>query len=132
MEARLVKLMRIVRVKEHLRRAAEWRLAELSRLEQEAASEEESLLAALNAGHPLHGHLVDAMAAHLRHVATRLEKLRAAKATETDRLRLETGQLRHAERMLADVDKEHRRAVERKELADLIDAALRRSSASLP
>ncbi len=126
------KLKRIVRVKEHLRQAAEWRLGELVRQEREALQEEESLIAALNAEHPLHGHLVEAMATHLRKVAERLRSIRAAKLAEIEKLREDTGQLKHAERVLTDVDRSHRRMTERKELADSVEAVLARDHASLP
>lgn len=132
MEKRLRSLARIVSVKDQLRRAAEWRLAELARKEEEAAADQRAIIAALNDDHPLHGYLVDAMASHLRRVSERLDAVGREKIAETERLRKETGQLRQAERMLAEAGTAHGRTAERKALAEIIEAALARGPASLP
>lgn len=129
---RLNTLQRIVEVKEHQRRAAEWRLARLVREEQRVLEDQRSVIAALNADQPLHGLFVETMARHLRVASEKLEALRRSIAMRTAELQTQTGQLKQAERMLRDAVREHDRTAEWKELSEIIEAKLARDAASLP
>jgi hypothetical protein len=132
MKKRLQTLTRIVEVKEHQRRAAEWRLARLLGEELALLEDQKSVIAALNSEQSLHGLFVEAMARHLRAVSERLEALRLSIALRTAELKGQTGQLKQAEHLLRDAARQHGRSVEWKDLAEIIDAAVARGGASLP
>ena len=125
-------LARIVEVKEHQRRAAEWRLARLRQEELAVQEDQRSVIAALNADQPLHGLFVETMARHLRAASEKLDALRRAIELQAAELEDQTSQLKQAERLSRDSTRQHHRAVERKELSEMIDAALARGDASLP
>lgn len=125
-------LARIVEVKEHQRRAAEWRLARLRQEELAVQEDQRSVIAALNADQPLHGLFVETMARHLRAASEKLDALRRAIDLQAAELEDQTSQLKQAERLSRDSTRQHDRAVERKELSEMIDAALARGDASLP
>ena len=125
-------LARIVEVKEHQRRAAEWRLARLRQEELVIVEDQRSVIAALNADQPLHGLFVETMARHLRAASEKLDALRRAIDLQAAELEDQTSQLKQAERLSRDSTRQHDRAVERKELSEMIDAALARGDASLP
>jgi hypothetical protein len=129
---RLAKLARIVEVKEHQRRSAEWRLGRLRREEAGVLQDQRTLIAALNEDQPLHGLFVETMARHLGVLSQKLDALRQAQALQTAELQTQTGQLRQAEHMLEDTSRKQARADEWKELSEVIDAALARDDASLP
>lgn len=129
---RLAKLARIVEVKEHQRRSAEWRLGRLRREEAAMLEDQRSLIAALNEDQPLHGLFVETMAKHLGVLSQKLDALRQAQVRQTAELQTHTGQLRQADRMLVDVSRRQARADEWKELSEVIDAVLARDDASLP
>lgn len=132
MKKRLETLARIVEVKEHQCRSAEWRLARLRQQEQLVMEDQRSVIAALNGEQPLHGLFVETMARHLRVTSERLDALRRAQDLQVAELERQTGQLKHAERMLRDVTRQDNRSAEWKTLSDVIDAALARHDASLP
>ena len=125
-------LARIVEVKEHQRRAAEWRLARLRQEELAVQEDQRSVIAALNADQPLHGLFVETMARYLRAASEKLDALRRAIDLQAAELEDQTSQLKQAERLSRDSTRQHDRAVERKELSEMIDAALARGDASLP
>ena len=129
---RLAKLARIVEVKEHQRRSAEWRLGRLRREEAAMLEDQRSLIAALNEDQPLHGLFVETMAKHLGVLSQKLDALHQAQVRKTAELQAHTGQLRQADRMLVDVSRRQARADEWKELSEVIDAVLARDDASLP
>jgi len=129
---RLAKLARIVEVKEHQRRSAEWRLGRLRREESAVIEDQRTLIAALNEDQPLHGLFVETMAKHLGALSQRLDTLRQTQARESAELQTRTGQLRQAERLLEDTSRRQARVDEWKELSEVIDAALARDDASLP
>jgi len=132
LKKRLETLARIVEVKEHQRRSAEWRLARLRQQEQLVVEDQRSVIAALNAEQPLHGLFVETMARHLRVASEKLDALRKAQDLQVAELERQTGQLKQAERMLRDVTRQDNRSAERRTLSDVIDAALARDDASLP
>jgi hypothetical protein len=131
-QKRLQTLTRIVEVKEHQRRSAEWRLARLRRQKQTVLEDQESVIAALNADQPLHGLFVENMARHLRVLDERLEALRRAEERLVAELERQTIQLKQAERMQTEAARQESRAREWKELSEVIEAALARDAASLP
>ena len=132
MKKRLQNLTRIVEVKEHQRRAAEWRLARLRQQELALLEDQRSVIAALNAEQPLHGLFVEAMARHLRAASEKLEVLRRSMEIRAAEVAAQTSQLRQAERLLRDAARQHDRAAEWKELEHVIDATMARGDASLP
>ena len=132
MKKRLQTLARIVEVKEHQRRAAEWRLARLRKEELNVLEDQRSVIAALNADQPLHGLFVETMARHLRAASEKLDVVRKSIELRAAELETQTGQLKQAERLLRDAARQHNRSAEWKELADVIDASVARGDASLP
>jgi len=132
MRKRLQTLQRIVEVKEHLRRSAEWRLARLTRDELALLEDQRSVIAALNADQPLHGLFVEAMARSLRSTSEKLDRVRSAQAKERAELAAQTSQLRQGERALREVARQHERVAEGKALTEAVEADLARRDASLP
>ena len=132
MKKRLQNLMRIVEVKEHQRRAAEWRLARLRQQEVALLEDQRSVIGALNADQPLHGLFVETMARHLRVASEKLEVLRRSIEIRAVELEAQSSQLKQAERLLRDATRQHDRATEWKELEHVIDATMTRGDASLP
>lgn len=132
MKKRLLSLARIVELKNHQRRADELRLAALQRREAEFMIEQELLIQALNADQPLHGLFVETMARRLRALSEQLETNRQAQATAAALIKRHATQLKVAERLFTDATRASERAVEAKELAEMIDATLARDATSLP
>ncbi len=89
-------------------------------------------MAALNADQPLHGLFMETFARHLRRLSKRIAELHREMAAELSRLKAESGQLKRAERMLADVRQTQARAAEARELMEIVEAASARDAASLP
>jgi 5,10-methylene-tetrahydrofolate dehydrogenase/methenyl tetrahydrofolate cyclohydrolase len=129
---RLHTIRRIVEVKRQQCRATDWALARLKRDEQALLDEERAIVEALNADQPLHGLFMETMARHLRAVAGKLEAVRQEAAAEQLRQRTQKGQLRQAERMLAEAERQERRAAESKELTEIVEMTAARGAASLP
>lgn len=132
MKKRVQNLTRIVEVKGHQRRAAEWRLARLRQQELALLEDQASVISALNAEQPLHGLFVATMARHLRISSEKLEAVRRSIALRAAEVEAQTIQLKQAERLLRDAVRQHGRAVEWKELEHVIDATIARGDASLP
>jgi hypothetical protein len=132
MKKRLQNLTRIVEVKEHQRRAAEWRLARLRQQELALVEDQRSVIGALNADQPLHGLFVETMARHLRVSSEKLEVIRRSITLRAAEVEAQSIQLKQAERLLRDAAREHDRAAEWKELQRVIDATMTRGDASLP
>ena len=132
MRKRLQTLTRIVEVKEHQRRSAEWRLARIRKQQQIELENQLSVIAALNAEQPLHGLFVANMARHLRALDERLDALRRAEERQAAELGRQTMQLKQAERMQRDAARQESRAREWKDLSEVIEATLARDDASLP
>lgn len=124
-------LRRIVAVKEHQRRAAEWRRLRHEGEAHEAACEEEALVASLNEDAPHHGLFVAAMARHLRQASSRRSKATRAAEAEAAVVLAQSRKLRHAERILDAAKKLHGVQEERKALAELIESVAAKN-ASLP
>ncbi len=132
MTRRLDTIRRIVEVKRQQCRATDWALARLKRDEQALLDEERAIVEALNADQPLHGLFMETMARHLRAVAGKREAVRQEEAAEQLRQRTQKGQLRQAERMLAEAERQERRAAESKELIEIVETNAARGGASLP
>jgi hypothetical protein len=132
LKKRLESIRRIVQLKEQQCLSVEWALARLEREEQDLLSEQDAMLAALNAEQPLHGLFVEAMAKHLRAIARRLDAVRERKDAKRAQLKLQKGQLRHSERIRSGVENTHERLLENKELMEIVEAAAARGRASLP
>lgn len=132
MQKRLKSLARIVDLKNHQRRAGEWRLAALKRHEEQLLDDQEQLIGALNADQPLHGLFVEAMAKHLRMLSGELDRTRLAEARTAAEVVRHSVQLKVAEKLHDATARVSDRAAEAKELAELIDAALAQGRASLP
>lgn len=133
MADRLKKLRRIQAVQADMHRLAEWRLAVLTRKEQQLTDDQTALIGTLNSDDTLHGLFVAAMARRLRALAGETEVVRAAKETQADKVLEEAKRLKRTERMSDRAAVEHERSLEKVELQRLVEALVaRRRDASLP
>jgi hypothetical protein len=131
MNKRLQSVGRILEAQRQLYRAAEWQLARLKRQEADLEAEQLSLIAALNDDQALQGLFIEATANRLRAVAKRIEAARQARERQEAELAEQAVRVKRAERLADSVELEHRRAEERRELAQIVEQAVGRSRASL-
>jgi hypothetical protein len=99
MNRRLRKIERLLALQEQLHRLAEWKLAALDRKKAELASDQASLVGALNRDDPLHGVFIEAMARRLNALAREADRVNRARAAASRRLTEEGLTLKRAERM---------------------------------
>ena len=131
MKRRLLSLGRVLSVEKQLHRVAEAKLAELIQREAALQAAQEDLFRALNAEQPLHGMFVGMMARQLRALS---EDSRAVKEAREAQARLvldRCGRVKRAERLAGSVEAQNRQTTEKRQLAELIEAAVNRP-ASLP
>jgi hypothetical protein len=120
------KIARIVAVQTQMHRLEEWKLVALKRREDELHDEERSLIGSLNAGEPLHGLFVDAMAKRLTAIGKRADAVTKAKKVQTEIVMSEARKLKQAERMEVAATTVAQREGEKRQLEDTIgDAVLR-------
>lgn len=132
MKRRLKTIRRVVQVKRQQCRSTDWALARLKQEEQAHLDEERAIVSALNADQPLHGLFLETMARHLRFVAQRLEAVRQAEAGERLKQLKQKAQLKQAERMLADAERQERRMAEGEALNEIVEMVASRGATSLP
>ena len=121
MKKRLDSMERILDVQRQLRRIAEAKLGELERREARLQATRHQLVDALNGDNPLHGLFVDAMARRVKSVSREINSLGRAKEAQSKRLLEQTGKMKRAERAAASLDREYQAALEKRDLAELID-----------
>ena len=129
---RLKKIERILSVQEKLHEIAEWRLARTEQERSELKATEIALVGALNQDDALQGLFIDAMAKRLKKLAIEAERLERRRAEESRILFEEGLRLKRTERMTGHLRRQYREAEGKKGFADLIDALVRNTDASLP
>jgi hypothetical protein len=132
MNRRLRKIERLLALQEQLHRLAEWKLAALDRKKAELASDQASLVGALNRDDPLHGVFIEAMARRLNALAREADRVNRARAAASRRLAEEGLTLKRAERMTVRVRRQYEEILGKRGFADLIDRLAKPDDASLP
>jgi hypothetical protein len=132
MNRRLRKIERLLALQEQLHRLAEWKLAALDRKKAELASDQASLVGALNRDDPLHGVFIEAMARRLNALAREADRVNRARAAASRRLTEEGLTLKRAERMTVRVRRQYEEILGKRGFADLIDRLAKPDDASLP
>jgi len=131
MKKRLEAMHRILSVQRQLRRLAEGKLVELERREAALLASRTELVGALNEDTALHGLFIEAMARRVRSISGHIAEVERAKVAQAKHLLEHSSRLKRVERVTFSLDREYQAALERSELAELIDR-LRPPSASLP
>ncbi|MFG1417285.1 hypothetical protein V5F38_05660 [Xanthobacter sp. V0B-10] len=131
MQERLRKAERIRAVREQLQRAAEWRLAAVTREREVLEEQRRALLATLT--DDLFGPLLLEQAArHLNRVAVQAEQVEAARQAQEQRVKEEALAVKRAEHMEEGARRDAHAAEERSLTAEIAEtSALRRRDASL-
>ncbi|MFI4996025.1 MAG: hypothetical protein ACHQAQ_09610 [Hyphomicrobiales bacterium] len=122
MKKRLHAIKRIQTVQEQLRQLAEAKLAELERREAGLLAQRRELVGALNEDTVLHGLFIEAMAKRVRSISSDIAQLEDVKAAQAKRLLEQTGRLKRVDRAAASLDRDYQAALEKSELAELIDS----------
>lgn len=122
---------RIVDLQTQLHRAAEWRLQDLRRQEQELRFAEQEVLGALNRDDPLYSRLAPTLARRLTRLAAEAEMTSAAGDRQADVVIEQTRQLEQAERRRKATENVRQRAVEKAALGDVIDLIFSGSRATV-
>jgi hypothetical protein len=130
MRKRLKKMERLVKVQEKLHQAAEWKLAELAREQAELTASRRSLVEALNEDDAFHGLFVDAMARRLRLLSRESDRVREAETRQSAVVREEAMRLKRSERLSDKLGREQRRALEKRDFQELLEALARKGDAS--
>jgi hypothetical protein len=129
MSARLTSMRRIVEVQRDLRRAAEWRRAELERRLAALQEGERELVRFLSGENAFSGLFAASLAGRLRSLAAEIEEAKRALAAQAEVVLREAGREKRAERLAATLRREERRGEERNELAAAVeDAGTRHAS----
>jgi hypothetical protein len=129
MSARLKSMRRIVEVQRDLRRAAEWRRAELERRLAALQEGERELVRFLSGENAFSGLFAASLAGRLRSLAAEIEEAKRALAAQAEVVLREAGREKRAERLAATLRREERRGEERNELAAAVeDAGARHAS----
>jgi len=131
MQTRLRSLQRILAVQEDLKRLAEWKLALLHRKEIDLQKDQERLVAFLDENHSFSPSYAKMLAGRLRTLSVQRETTAAERKQQTERVLEQARRVGQAERMIDTTTELLRRADERKDLADTIEAAVNRKPASL-
>jgi hypothetical protein len=121
MRERLLSIKRVLAVQEQLRRLSEGKLADLERREATLRASRSEIVGALNEDQALHGLFIEARARRVTSLSKDIAKLERAKQAQAQHLREETGRLKRAERIVGTLDREYQAALEKKELAELIE-----------
>jgi hypothetical protein len=121
MKKRLDSVERVLSVQRQLRRLAEVKLAELERREATLKTARHELVDALNGDTALHGLFIAPMARRVKTVSGEIATLERAKEAQSKRLLEQTGRMKRAERVVETLDREYQAALEKRDLAELID-----------
>jgi chromosome segregation ATPase len=122
MKKRLESMERVVGVQRQLRRMAEVKLAELERHQASLAASRQELVSSLNEDTMLHGLFIEAMARRVKSVSSEISDIERLKDAQAKRLLDQTSRLKRAERVVTSLEREYEAELEKRDLADLIDA----------
>ena len=124
MRSRAQKAQRLVSVQAQIKRAQEWKLAEIERRLAEGEAAQRGLIAALGEDHALYDLFIDTIARRLRALSEEAGRIGAEKRAQARLLLASAQRLKGAERLAAAADEEAQRDAAKKELLDLLDASL--------
>lgn len=131
MQSRIKSLRRILAVQKDLQKLAEWRLAQLQRKELDLQKDEERLVTYLDEDHAFTPTYAKTIAARLHSLAAEKQKTVVEKQLQTERVLEQVRRVGQAERRVEATAEILRRAEERRELAETIEAEVNRKLASL-
>jgi hypothetical protein len=131
MKKRLQAVKRMLVVQQQLRKKAEARLAELQRQEFSLMEQERELVQFLNGDLMPSGAFAASVSRRFRSLAARIALVHHAKEAQKRQLLEQLQRLKRAERVADRLSRDNRVVEERKSLADLIESAVGRDSASL-
>lgn len=121
---RLRKARRLVSMQAQIKRAEQWKLAELERWLAEGEAAQRELMAALGEDHALYDLFIDTLARRLRSLSEEEGRVLRAKGAQTARLLASAQKLKSVERWAAGLSNELMREAAKKELLDLFDATV--------
>jgi RecA/RadA recombinase len=130
MQARLKTLQRILAVQKDLQRLAEWKLALLQHKESDLQKDQERLVTYLDENHTFTPTYAKTIAAKLHSLAAEKQRTVAEKQLQAERMLEQARRVGQAERRVEATTDIMRRAEERRELADTIEAEVNRKLAS--
>ncbi|MET0568905.1 MAG: hypothetical protein ABWZ74_07495 [Hyphomicrobiaceae bacterium] len=122
MRSRTHKAHRLVSVQAQIKRAEEWKLADIERRLAAGEAAQRELIAALNENHALYDLFIDTIARRLRALAEEASRTRDAKDAQARRLLACAGRLKTAERLAKAADAEMQGEIEKKDLLDLLES----------
>lgn len=123
MSDRLKSMQRVLRVRETMRRQAEWKLAACERQAAELRVAQGRLFAFLEENAPAGGALTEVLARNARGLSARIAVADRARADQAGRALEEARKSRLAERRCDDLAAAARRERERRDLAEQIERA---------
>jgi hypothetical protein len=132
MKSRLRSLERILDVQKKLHRLAEWKLADLQNQEAALRRRQQDLVRFLDGDGALPGAFATIVLRHLRTLAESNERVASEKNAQIARVLVELQRVGSAERAVDHLEKDLRRAEDKRELAEMIEAMIHRGDASLP
>lgn len=132
MTPRLKSAQRVVQVQRDLQRVAEWRHAELERRVEALETTRRDLVRFLSDEHAFTGLLAANLAKRLSTVAAEIAEAQAAVAAQAAAVLDEARRTKRAERVMEELQREARRALEAQELMTAVEDAGARRSASPP
>jgi hypothetical protein len=122
MRDRRRKIQRILQVQRQLHEAAEWKLADLSRLGLEIEAAKISLIEALNEDDALQGLFIDTMARRLTRLTGEADEVSAAKTAQATQVLAAARRVKTTERLSGRLNRETRQQQEKLDFRVLLDA----------
>jgi hypothetical protein len=131
-QARLRKAKRLLEVQREMQRLEEGRVAALRARQGEIATEQEEIVAALNADEALQGLFVAATARRLKRLSEEETRVTQDVEQRTAALRTQAGRTRYAEKQAEACERELEAAAAKNDLLEIIERSVRAKDASLP
>jgi hypothetical protein len=132
MRQRIRKIDRILKVQQHLQKAAELKLGNLEREASELKVAQETLIQTMNDHETLHGLFVDVAAKRLQGLASQASAVEKAKVVQKAVTIDKAMQAKRTEKMLSGLKDQERREIEKKDLASILELLAKGESASFP
>ncbi len=132
MKQRIRKIDRILKVQQHLQKAAELKLVNLEREASELKLAQETLIQTMNDHETLHGLFVDVAAKRLQRLASQATIVETAKVAQKAVTFDKAMQTKRTEKMLSGLKDQERREIEKKDLASILETLAKGGSASFP
>ncbi|MBK1622015.1 hypothetical protein [Afifella marina] len=130
MKDRSKKIERILQVQKKMHEVAEWELADISRQGSALDQERRALIEALNDDDTFHGLFVDAKVKRLSRLSSEADQLARRQAEQTAQVLAQARRLKTTERLSGKLERESRKAEERRSFQLLLEAFARPTDAS--